>query len=60
MEPVGIIWKVEKQLRNFATTTDRYTDRLVPIGILHRVAKNLWTFATLTDGYTDGLVPVDT
>ena len=60
MEPAGIIWKVENQLRNFATTTDGYTDRLIPIGILHRVAKNLWTFATLTDGYTDGLVPVDT
>jgi hypothetical protein len=58
LEPVGILPRVAKKLRNFATLTDGYTDGLVPIDIIPRVAKQLWNFATLTDGYTDGLVLV--
>jgi hypothetical protein len=58
LEPVAIIPRVAKQLRNFAILTDGYTDGLEPIGIIPRVAKKLQNFTTLTDGYTDGLVPV--
>ena len=39
---VGIVPRVAKKLRYFATLIDGYTDRMVPVGILSRVAKQLW------------------
>jgi hypothetical protein len=38
---IGIVPRVAKKLRYFATLTDGYTDRMVPVGIFSRVAKQL-------------------
>jgi hypothetical protein len=39
--PVGILPRVVKQLQQFATIIDGYTDKICPVGILPRVAKQL-------------------
>ena len=39
--PIGIVLRVAKQLRHYATLSDSYTDGMVPVGILPRVAKKL-------------------
>jgi hypothetical protein len=41
MIPVGILPRVEKNLRNCAKITDDNTDGLVPVGISQRVEKHL-------------------